>query len=50
MKKVKNQKKLFSHLQVGLKGILNNFLFGTNSLSEKLLLADTAHTLAKIKW
>ncbi len=49
MKKVKNQKKLFWHLQVDLKGIWNNF-FLVLTQSEKLLLAYTAHTLAKINW
>ncbi len=40
MKKVKNQKKLFWHLQVDLKGILNNFFFGANS---KLKIVASVH-------
>jgi hypothetical protein len=48
MKKVKNQKTLFWHIQEDLKGILNYF-FGANSKS-KSLPAYTAHTLANIKW
>ncbi len=49
MKKVKNKKKLFWPIQVDLKGIWNNF-FLVLTQSQKLLLAYTAHTLAKIKW
>jgi hypothetical protein len=47
-KSEKSEKAILT-LQVDLKGILNNF-FMVLSQSQKLLLAYTAHTLAKIKW
>jgi hypothetical protein len=34
MKKVKSQKKLFWHIEVDIKGIWNNFIFGANSKSK----------------
>ncbi len=49
MKKVKNQKKFFWHIQVDLKGVWNNFFFMLTQ-SQKSLPAYNAHTLAKIKW
>jgi hypothetical protein len=49
MKKVKNQKKLFWHIQVDLKQNWNNFFYVITQ-SQKSLPAYTAHTLAEIKW
>ncbi len=49
MKKSKNKKNLFWHIQKDLKGIWNNF-FVVITQSQKLGPVYTAHTLAKIKW
>jgi hypothetical protein len=42
MKKVKIQKKLFWYIQVDLRGIRNNFLFGANSKSKIVANVDGA--------